>query len=95
MRKKVWYWLEPVVAGIISGLVTVGVAHLLHQEAIWFVSDPNTKALGSLSLGFLLAAYWVIVHWREYPFIIAKSLIYGGAGGLTVFYLFPALARAF
>ena len=95
MKKRVWYWLEPVIAGIISGLVTVGVVYLLRQETIWFISDPHAKTLGSLSLAFLLAAYWIIVHWKEYPLIIAKSLIYGGVGALTVFYFFPALARVF
>ena len=96
MKTKIWYWLEPVVAGVISGLAAVGLLYLMHQASVLFIADTNERQLRSLTLAFWLATWWILVHLKKGdPFTVTKSLIYGGVSGLTAFYLFPKLAQIF
>ena len=88
MKGKNWPWLDPIISGVVAGLIMSAVHYLLYQEMLISVADKIGIVLLSASLWLFFIAD------RRDHYAITKSLLCGGTTTLAI-YLFPLLARMF
>ncbi len=72
MRGKNWPWLDPIISGVVAGLIMSAVHYLLYQEMLISVADK-------IGIVFFSASLWLFfIADRRDHYAITKSLLCGG-----------------